>query len=422
MDPNLTLSFIEKWHIGVRCSASRLLSHVACALCSGFLGLPASSASLSLLAALPGRDFDISHAGTEFAAFDDGSVCVYSVIDPGLDKKCFSVPINPGRAVPQVRWAPDDSALAVSAEDFADTPGIWILRLAGANGTPTRIHTGRPPGPGSGGDAIEAFLNSSQLITSPRYGGFAIFDVQSGATSSCEWDETDGRTEWISDHALVVGTNHFGALQVAKVTGAPGEANLSCSPTRRAESTPSGLIWHQFEAVLAPDRLLYSQQRYDSGQSWEIGSSLVALNATTLEFVAEYPPGAPASVSPKNDLIAALRRDSGGGIQIVFYQVSDHLPILEMPSASGVSPWPLVAAEWSALRPKWSLDGQYVLIVENHLMAAEADLISIADGTIDHALKDIPKVLQVEWTTGNRLIVGTQLDGIRVYELVRDYR
>jgi hypothetical protein len=347
---------------------------------------------------------------------------VYSVIDPSLGKKCFSVPINPGRAVPQVRWAPDDSSLAVSAEDFADTPGIWILRLAGANGVPTRIHTGRPPGPGSGGDAVEVFLNSSQLITSPRYGGYAVFDVQSGATSSCEWGEMDGRTEWISEYNLVVGTNHFGDLQVAKVTGASGEAKLSCSPTRRAESTPSGLIWHQFEAVLAPDRLLYSQQRYESGQEWQIGSNLVELNATTLEFVAEYPPGAPASASPEKDLIAAIRRDPGGGMQIVFYRVSDHLPILELSSASGVLPLPLNDAEWSALRPKWSLDGQYVLIVENHLMAAEAELISIADGTIDHVLKDIPRVLQVEWTTGSRLIVGTQLDGIHVYELVREFR
>jgi hypothetical protein len=109
-------------------------------------------------------------------------------------------------------------------------------------------------------------------------------------------------------------------------------------------------------------------------------------------------------------------------MRIVIYRVSDHLPILELPSASGVLPQPLNDAEWSALRPTWSIDGQYVLVVENHLMTAEAELISIADGTIDHALKDIPRVLQVEWTTGNRLIVGTQLDGIRVYELVRDYR
>ena len=397
-------------------STLRILGRVSVGLWAA-LSFPLSwGASLALVAELPGRDFDLSHDGERFAAFDGSSVCVYAIADPEADKRCFAIPIVPTRAVPQVRWAPDDSALAVSGEDVADTPGIWILSLRTPNSEPVRVHTGRPPGPGSGGDAVESFLSAGQLLISARYGGYAIFDIEDGARSGCPWVETDGRREWLREHGLVVGTNRFGDIQVAKAVGPPGGASLSCVPVRRGESTPAGLVWHQFEAVLAPDRLLFSQQKYDAGQSWEIGSRLVALDAETLEFVAEYPPGAPASVSPRGDLIAAVRAESAERMRFMVYRSSDQLQIFDLPSTSS-APMPLTDSEWATLQPKWSQDGKYVLVVANHLMTAQAELMSIDDRRIDQVLRDVPRILRAAWTTGNRLIVSSLLDGIRMYEL-----
>jgi len=394
-----------------------ILTRISVGLCTVLLSPLSWGESLTLIAQLPGRDFDLSQEGQQFAAFDGNSVCVYSVADPEVGKRCFAVPINPIRAVPQVRWGPDDSGLAVSGEDFADTPGIWIMSLTSPNSEPVRVHTGRPPGPGSGGDSVEAFLNPGQLLINGRYGGYAIFDIETGARSGCQWGETDGRREWLPEHSLVVGTNRFGDIQVAKAVGGPGDTALSCMPVRRAESTPGGIVWYQFEAILAPDKLLFSQQMYDAGQSWEIGSRLVALNAMTLEFVAEYPQGAPASVSPQGDLVAAIRRQSDERMQFVVYRISDRLQILDLPSTNP-APAPLTGSEWATLKPKWSLEGEYVLFVENRLMTAQAELMSIDQRRIDPVLRGIPRVLDAEWTTSNRLIVSSLFDGIRVYELV----
>lgn len=399
-------------------SALCILSRISVGLGTALLSPISWGASLTLVAELPGRDFDLSHEGKRFAAFDGNSVCLYSVADPEVGKKCFVVPINPNRAVPQVRWAPDDSSLAVSGDDFADTPGIWILSLTGPNSEPVRIHTGRPPGPGSGGDAVVGFLNAGQLLMSGRYGGYGIFDIETGARSGCQWGETDGRRQWFQEHGLVVGTNRFGDIQVAKAIGGPDDTTLSCIPVRRAESTLGGIVWYQFEAILAPDMLLFSQQIYDAGQSWEIGGRLVALNAMTLQFVAEYPPGAPASVSPQGDLVAAVRGESDERMQFVVYRISDRLPILELPSTNP-PPAPLTDSEWATLQPKWSLEGEYVLFVENDLMTAQAELMSIAERKIDPVLRGIPRVLDADWTTSDRLIVSCLFDGIRVYELVR---
>jgi len=400
-------------------AALRILSCMSVGL-SAALSTPLSwGESLDLVAELRGRDFDLSHDGEQFAAFDGNSVCVYSVVDPVAGEMCFAVPINPQRAVPQVRWAPDDSALAVSGEDLADTPGIWLLSLGTPNSKPVRVHTGLPPGPGSGGDAVESFLSARQLLISPRYGGYAVLDIEGGTASGCQWVETDGRRDWFPKYSLAVGTNRFGDIQVAKAVARPGGIALSCAPVRPAEPTPSGLVWYQFEAILAPDSLLFSKQRYDAGQLWEIGSPLVALDPTTLRLIAEYPRGAPASVSPRGDLIAAVRNESAERMRFVVYRTSDQVLILDLPSANP-APVPLTDSEWATLKPKWSPDGQYVLVVEDRLMAAQAELISITDSRIDQVLSGIPRVLDAVWTTSDRLVISSLLDGIRVYKLVRE--
>jgi len=51
-------------------------------------------------------------------------------------------------------------------------------------------------------------------------------------------------------------------------------------------------------------------------------------------------------------------------------------------------------------------------------MTAQAELMSIDQRRIDPVLRGIPRVLDAEWTTSNRLIVSSLFDGIRVYELV----
>jgi len=389
-------------------------------LVAGLLCVSAQSASLSLVARLPGRDYDVSHAATEIATFSDGSVCVYSIANPNSGRKCFVVPIDALGAIAHVRWAPDDSALAISGQDFDYTPGLWILQLADDEGVPVRIYSGRPPGPGSGGDNLEDFINSKQLIISPRYGGYAVFDIDTRAISSCGWGETDGATEWVPEYGFVIGTNRFGDTQVATAVGNSGEVTLSCNPVRRAQSTPNGSVWRQFEDAWGPDRLLFSEQIFDRGTEWKIGAMLVALDAETLEFVQELPAGAPASLSPRGDMIAALRRDIEDIVSVVVYRISDYVPVLELQLNGRVTQTPSSYAinyGWAALRPSWSPDGQYVLV--NGVSGVGVELISVTDASVERVLDNISSHQEYRWIANDRLI-GKSLSGIRIYELLKD--
>jgi hypothetical protein len=375
------------------------------------------AASLSLLATWSGRGFNVSHSGEQFAAWSAASVCVYSITNPDRARTCIAVPLYAPRVEPRVRWAPDDSALAVSGQDEAYTPGIWIVRLTetGVAGTPVRVHTGRGPGPGSGGDELEAFLDAHHVLISPRGGGYDILDIETGAASSCGWLETDGRTDWDSRSRYIAGTNRFGDAQVSHVVERSGGLTLACSRVRRADQTQS--VWHQFESVLRSDRLLFSRQRYEAfAQYWAIGADVVAVDAATLETVATYPKGAPAAVSPQGNLVAALRADSPDGVRFVIYSAADGAPIVDVASAIRDSIVP-DDSQWAALRPRWSPDGRFVLILENDVVTRNAELISVANGTVETILDDIPPVLAVEWLAGSRLMVSTVGDEIRLYAL-----
>jgi hypothetical protein len=401
--------------------AARFASFVraAVAACALLLCRPSLAISLSLLATWSGRGFNVSHSGAQFAAFAGASVCVYSISSPDRERTCSALPVDLARAELRVRWAPDDSALAVSGQDDAYTPGIWIVRLTNAGGAPVRVYTGRGPGPGSGGDELQAFLDAHHMLISPRYGGYAILNLDTGGTSGCSWGETDGPTEWIPASGYAVGTNRFGDALVSRVVEGPSGPTLSCSRIRRAEETRAGFVWHQFEAVLAQNRLLFSKQRYDDGQYWAIGADVVALDAATLETVATYPRGAPATVSPQGDLVAALRPDSPDGVRFVVYSLSDAVPILDVASAIRFTPAP-ESFRWPALRPKWSPDGRFVFILENDFVTKKAELISVANRTVETVLDDILPVIAVEWLAANRLIVSTVGDEIRMYALDAD--
>ena len=330
------------------------------------------------------------------------------------------MPINQALVEPRVRWAPDDSAIAVSGEDDDYTPGIWIVRLTAADAAPVRVHTGRGPGPGSGGGELEAFLDARHMLISPRYGGYDILDIETGAISSCGWLETDGVSEWDSRSGYIAGTNRFGDAQVSRVVEAPGGPRLSCSRGGKTDHTQAAYVWHQFEAVLTPNRLLFSRQRYDAAQYWEIGAEVVALDAATLETVATYPKGAPAAVSPQGNRIAALRPNLPDGVRVVVYSVSDEAPIVDVATAISFTVAPYDGHSWVTLRPKWSPDGRFVLILESGVVRMNAELISVANGAIESVLDDIPPVLKVEWLAPNRLIVWTVGDEIRMYSLAQD--
>jgi hypothetical protein len=375
------------------------------------------AAPLVEIATLRGRDFAISHSGTQLVAFIWDAVCVYSVADPLGSRDCQSLPfIEPSRTPPRARWAPDDSALVVSAEDHDDVPGIWILPLRGTDRSPIRVHSGRGPGPGSGGDYVEAFLSSKQLLITPRYGGYAIFDIEARSISaSCNWRETDGWSQWLDADGIAVGTNRLGDVLVSVLTGVPGRATLSCTPERRAESTPDGWAWLQFESVLAPNALVYSRQRYDAGPTFEIGARLQVLDPKTLASTGELPPGAPAQVDPSRTLIAAIRRDQADGLRLVVYRVTDRAELLDVSLGRRVSEWPLSDYDWAALRPRWSPDGRYVLVMTRGLRRSDAELVSIATGTVERAFEDAPTVEDAKWV-GARLIVSSLIDGIRIYE------
>ncbi len=280
----------------------------AVAACAVLLCRVSLAASLSPLATWSGRGFTVSHSGAQFAAFAGPSVCVYSIASPERDRICVALPLDPVRAEPRVRWAPDDSALAVSGEDEAYTPGIWIVRLTDAGAASVRVHMGRGRGPGSGADELQAFLDAHHVLISPRYGGYGILDIDTGTISSCNWGETDGRTEWDVRTGYIAGTNRFGDAQVSRVVEGPGGPVLSCSRVRRADQTQTGFVWHQFEAVLDSDRLLFSRQRYDAALYWAIGAETAALDA--IEPVLDVVPAVLAAEwLTKNRLIVSIVGD-----------------------------------------------------------------------------------------------------------------
>jgi hypothetical protein len=398
--------------MGLRSIVSPNAISGAVATCAVLVCHTSLAASLSLLSTWSGRGFNVSHSGAQLAAFVAPSVCVYSITDRHRQRTCIALPIDQANVEPRVRWAPDDSALAVSGEDAQHARGIWIIRLTDARVMPIRVHTG----PRSGTDELQGFLDARHVLLSPRYGGWVILDVDTGATSSCGWSETDGRTEWDARSGYIAGTNRFGDAQVSRVVARPGGPALACSRAPPAVHTQAAYVWNQFEAVLAPNRLLFSRQRYDAALYWAIGAELVALDAASLETVATYPKGAPAAVSPRGDLIAALRPNLPDGLRFVIYSVSDTAPVVDVASAIPFTPAPDDSV-WAGLRPKWSLDGRFVLIVESDVVRRNAELVSVANGTIEPVLDDIPPVLAIEWLTANRLIVSNVGDEIRTYAL-----
>lgn len=409
--PVTVLLTMTKRAFGTGCTTLIALSLFVCTV---------SAAQLALVREVPGTAFDISSDGAMIAAIEPGRICLHAVVSAAGD--CFESPLALDLHMNgRLRWSPDRLQLAVSGPESAVGGAVWIFDLSGGpSGEPRRVYATGSPGPGVGIVNVVDWINRSELLVWIGRAGYRILDLDAGTLTGCGWDDMDGSFERLADLGVSIASNRFGDMLIAREQPTAAGTRMLCEAARQAESTPRGLIWNQFEDRLSAQALLFSQQIYDRGAQWRIGAPLALYDAATLDFVTELPSGAPASVSPDQRLIAALRQSADESVAVHVYRTTDFLPVAQIPvaltAAPGTDDLGIVYSyqDWAAIRPKWSPSGAYVLI---RTPAGSSTLVSIGDKTGETVLAAQEPILDADWTTDNRVFVRSA-SSIRIYDIV----